>query len=134
MAPVPSLNLGLPHASTGAVIKQKNITLFGAASLPWACRTVEYGASVRVFLRLVPAGGCWCGVEPGVLTPAWAQADLLGVKSNVPVTIKPNDLSKGEKLTTMLNLIHDQTRFPARGHFLVTTLWPTNCVIHPGQQ
>ena len=33
----------------------------------------------------------------------------------------------------MLDQIHVRTIFPVKGHFLNTTLWPTNAIIHPGQ-
>jgi hypothetical protein len=33
----------------------------------------------------------------------------------------------------MLDQIHVRTIFPVKGHFLNTTLWPTNAIIHPGE-
>ncbi|EGD78612.1 hypothetical protein PTSG_01589 [Salpingoeca rosetta] len=89
----------------GDVFTQKNITLFAGTSLPWACRFDEYGA----------------------------KATLLGVKTKVDITTRPNnDAKRNAWLADALTRLHDDTDFHCRGHFLMTTLWPTNAVIHPG--
>eukprot|EP00043_Microstomoeca_roanoka_P021353 m.255133 g.255133 ORF g.255133 m.255133 type:complete len:405 (-) comp19135_c0_seq1:258-1472(-) len=89
----------------GDVFTEKNITLFAGTSLPWACRFDEYGVS----------------------------ATLLGVKTNVDITTHPNDdAERNQAIADALTRLHDDTAFHCRGHFLTTTLWPTNAVIHPG--
>ncbi|EDQ91335.1 uncharacterized protein MONBRDRAFT_1409, partial [Monosiga brevicollis MX1] len=95
----------LAQHALGDTMQEKDITLFAGTSLPWACRFTAYGEA----------------------------CSLLGSKSNVPVTIKPQSEDKAQvSLLDILNQVHIGTDFPVRGHFLNTTLWPTNAVIHPG--
>eukprot|EP00049_Salpingoeca_infusionum_P004883 m.85048 g.85048 ORF g.85048 m.85048 type:complete len:419 (+) comp12772_c0_seq1:297-1553(+) len=94
----------IARGSIGDTLKAKDITLFGASSLPWACRFEEYGA----------------------------RASLLGEKEKVPVTAFPDTPEAATKLEPILNSIHRNTKFTVGGHFLNTTLWCTNAIIHPG--
>eukprot|EP01147_Barroeca_monosierra_P003913 gene3912-6393_t len=108
----------LARNTLGSLLQEKNITLFGGSSLPWACRFLDYGAKV----------------------------ELLGEKSKVPICTYPDSQQSREDLITVinayiplcqqlesiLNTIHKQTKFTVGGHFLNTTLWCTNAIIHPG--
>eukprot|EP00049_Salpingoeca_infusionum_P005690 m.95314 g.95314 ORF g.95314 m.95314 type:complete len:407 (+) comp13055_c0_seq3:200-1420(+) len=89
----------------GDSFTSKRITLFSGTSLPWACRFDVYGC----------------------------KATLLGVKTKVDITTRPSsDGERNKQLAAQLTALHDETVFSCKGHFLNTTLWPTNAVIHPG--
>eukprot|EP00873_Tetraselmis_striata_P042471 jgi/Tetstr1/462735/TSEL_007697.t1 len=78
------------------------LTVFGGDHLPWACRIEEKGKSVS----------------------------LLGVKSHVDVCVHPH--GKDTDLFSTLNRLFVGTTYTDGGHFLNCTLFPTNCIIHPG--
>ena len=78
------------------------VTIFGAGHLPWACRIEEWGKSVS----------------------------LLGVKSHVEVSVHPHGHETA--LLDSLNELFVGTTWTDGGHFLNCTLFPTNCIIHPG--
>lgn len=86
------------------VISEKNIILFGGSSLPWACRFEDYGARVS----------------------------LLGIKSEVDISVKPNTKENCDNVAGKMDSLHVGTKFNAGSHFLVTSMWPTNCIIHTG--
>eukprot|EP00043_Microstomoeca_roanoka_P012280 m.118361 g.118361 ORF g.118361 m.118361 type:complete len:420 (+) comp15447_c0_seq2:292-1551(+) len=94
----------LARHTLGDLLFDKNITLYGGTSLPWACRFKEYGSS----------------------------AELLGEKTKVPVTCYPESDIARQRLKSILNKVHKHTKYSVGGHFLTTTLWCTNAVIHPG--
>ena len=80
-----------------------DVTIFGGDSLPWACRVEEVGKRVS----------------------------LLGTKSHVEVSVHPHGAAD-TGLFDILNEIFTGTTFTDGGHFLNCTLFPTNCIIHPG--
>lgn len=80
-----------------------DVLVYGGSSLPWACRTLEYGKSVS----------------------------LLGSKQIIPMTSAGN-VALQDSVQDKLNKIHIGTKFEFGNHFLITTLWPTNCIIHTG--
>lgn len=88
------------HTLGPEFIKENDITLFGGSSLPWACRTTEYGRSVS----------------------------LLGAKTVVDVTASPDVKETNDKLAKLLTDFHHVTEYRVGGHFLITSMWPTNCM------
>lgn len=94
----------LAKHALGKTLQEKNITLFGGSSLPWACRATEYGA----------------------------HAELLGEKTKVPVSFYPEAEPNRKRLEEILNAVHKHTRYHVGGHFMNCTLWCTNAIIHPG--
>lgn len=79
-----------------------SVTLFGVACLPWVCRIERFGESVK----------------------------LSGTKSLVDVNVIPVDAT--DIILNILNNLYIDTTFRSRGNFLHTTLYPHNCIIHPG--
>lgn len=83
-------------------IAENDIVIFGGSSLPWACRTTEYGRAVN----------------------------LLGAKTVVDVTASPDLPASNARLASLLTDMHHVTKYRVGGHFLITSMWPTNCIIH----
>lgn len=83
-------------------------TLFAASALPWACRIKEYGK----------------------------QLDMLGIKPTTSMSVEP--ASETEDVLSLLTTVFHNDKLPINtvfencGHFLATTLWPTNAIMHPG--
>lgn len=88
------------HTLGPQFIQDNDITIFGGSSLPWACRTTEYGQSVS----------------------------LLGAKTVVDVTASPDVAESNDRLAKLLTDFHHVTEYRVGGHFLITSMWPTNCM------
>jgi hypothetical protein len=80
----------------------KSLVLFGTACLPWVCRIQKFGESVY----------------------------LAGTKATVDVNCVPQNAT--ENVLSLLNNLYIGTEFRSVGNFLHTTLFPHNCIIHPG--
>ena len=121
-------------------LRLQDITLFGGSSLPWACRFEEYGSKVSLLgsKTKVPINA-YPNTDANNAVRARVVAARVGKGRRVCAalpqahffSLPPHLFS--QRIEKILNDIHILTKFPVEGHFLVTTLWPTNCIIHTGK-
>ena len=90
--------------------KEAPPTIFGATSLPWAARAIEYGKKVHLF----------------------------AYKTKCYVCFDPAEASNKQSLLNQMKNVFEELPFQRRlhledgGHFLTSTLWNANQVLHPG--
>ena len=141
-----------PHIHIHTYVHVQKITLFAGTSLPWACRFDEYGSKAtllgvktKVDITTRPHDdeernkvrhahfGCLVACLFVCLV-----ADNVALNVTAPILPRPFASPSTlwcirlQTLADALTRLHDDTVFNCRGHFLMTTLWPTNAVIHPG--